>query len=35
MVESCAADGTAFLPGFIFAGSMIDDENMMVNEKIW
>ena len=35
IIESCCADGTAFKPGFVFAGKTIEGENIDVDEDIW
>jgi len=35
VIESCCADGTAFMPGFVFAGKSVDVDNIEVHEDIW
>jgi len=35
VIESCCADGTAFKPGFVFAGQSVDVENIEVDDDIW
>ncbi|KAF9033590.1 hypothetical protein BJ165DRAFT_1324339, partial [Panaeolus papilionaceus] len=34
VIESCCADGTAPLPGFIFSGQSVNVENTEVNDDI-
>ncbi|KAF8150854.1 hypothetical protein B0H34DRAFT_665961, partial [Crassisporium funariophilum] len=35
VIESCCADGTAFMPGFVFAGKSVDINNIEVHKDIW
>lgn len=35
VIESCCADGSAFLPGFVFPGKSVDPENLEVDDNIW
>ncbi len=35
VIESCCADGTAFKPGFVFAGKSVDADNIEVDDDIW
>jgi hypothetical protein len=34
VIESCCADGTAFMPGFVFPGKSVDEANIEVDENI-
>jgi len=34
VIESCCADGTAFMPGFVFPGKSVDEANIDVDDNI-
>jgi len=35
VIESCCADGTAFLPGFVFSGKSVASANIDIDPDIW